>query len=219
MECASIVYVDLSANVEREAQAYQCLDELERERAQTIREPDSRRQFMLCRAALRICLCERIGCNNEALSLTSVRNEKPEALVEGKPVSLEFNVSHTKGHGMLAFTNRGRIGIDVEHRNIRHDLDGELRKVFSKREQKALATSVGIHKVELFLRLWTIKEALIKATGEGFRADTSAFTVPDEYIRGETCTRFHFPHETSVEWRLTNLGTGSFAAALACEML
>ena len=219
MADVSIVYVDLSENVACEGKAYTYLDERERERAQRIREPESRRQFMLCRAALRNVLAERVDCSNAELHFTSLRNEKPQALVGGRSIDLEFNVSHTIGHGMLAFAKHGRLGIDIEHRNIRHDLDGELRKVFSKREQQALATSVGIHKAEIFLRLWTIKEALIKATGEGFRADTTAFSVPESYIRGEQCARFQFPDDMSIEWQLVNLGSGSYAAALAREVL
>lgn len=212
-----VVYVDLSANLAREALAFNRLDEQERERAQRIRAVVNRRQFMLCRAALRANLCELVGCRNSALHFTAIRNEKPKAMVGGRPIGLEFNVSHTVGHGLLAFAKHGRLGVDVEHRKVRHDVGGEIRKVFSDREQQALSEVCGDLKVELFLRLWTIKEALIKATGEGFRADTTAFSVPDDYIYGNKCSRFRFPIEPSVEWQLINLDTDSFAAALAHE--
>ena len=212
-----VVYVDLSANLAREAIAFNHLDEQERERAQKFRVVENRRQFLLCRAALRANLCELVGCSNSSLHFTALRNEKPKALVGDQPIDLEFSVSHTIGHGLLAFAKHGRLGIDVEQRQVRHDVDGEIRKVFSDREQQALSDVSGELKIDLFLRLWTIKEALIKATGEGFRADTTAFSVPDDYLQGQKCSRFRFPNEPCIEWRLVNLDNDSYAAALAHE--
>ena len=120
---------------------------------------------------------------------------------------------------MLAFTKSGRLGVDVEHRDIRHDIDGEIRKVFSETEQTLLKSVTGKEKEELFLRLWTAKEALIKATGEGFRADTSAFTLPDDIISGSRCSRIRLPTLPNVEWNLVNLENVDFAAAVAHEVL
>lgn len=212
----SVTYVDLSEDLKREARALEFLDASERSRAQRNRSQETRRQFILCRAALRNKLSELVGCGNSNLHFTSVRNEKPIALVDGTAIGIEFSVSHTVGHGLLAFAKQGRLGVDIEHRHVRHDVDGEIRKVFSNREQQALKAVEGVERVELFLRLWTIKEALIKATGEGFRADTAAFSVPDEYIHGAKCSRFHYD-EPSVEWRLMSLDTDHFVAALAHE--
>lgn len=214
-----VTYVDLSEDLEREARALEFLDASERARAQRNRSQETRRQFILCRAALRNKLSEVVGCGNSTLHFTSVRNEKPVALVDGTAIDIEFNVSHTVGHGLLAFANQGRLGVDIEHRHVRHDVDGEIRKVFSIREQQALKAVDGVDRVELFLRLWTIKEALIKATGEGFRAETADFTLPEDYILGAKCFHSRFDYKPSVEWRLMSLDTDQYVAALAHEML
>ena len=157
-------------------------------------------------------------CENSQLSFTPSSQDKPTALVDLEPVSFNFNVSHSDVHGLLAFSRRGRVGVDVEHRSFRHDIDGEIRKVFSEKEQTLLAAAKGESKKDLFFRLWTIKESLIKATGDGFRLDTASFSVPEALIRGSSHARFQFPHLPELDWEIVNLETNQFAAAMAREV-
>lgn len=215
-----VVYVDLTENLNYESRAIEILNSTEQDRASRFESMQRRRQFLLCRAALRMNLCEIVGCKNSDLSFTSIRNEKPMALVNERPLHYGFSVSHTVDHGMLAFTPKGRIGVDIEHRHVRHDIDGDIRKVFSKAERNALEITNETEKIARFLRLWTMKEAVIKATGEGFRADTTAFTLPDSLIHRVTNSAFvSFAAIPGVNWRLENLEHEAFAAAFAHEIV
>ena len=45
----------------------------------------ARRQFAPCRAALRINLCERLGCSNPELSFRYLKHSNPFATVNGVP--------------------------------------------------------------------------------------------------------------------------------------
>ena len=218
LDDVSVVYVDLSDSLDREAAAFDYLSMIERQRAQRFYSNVARRNFLLCRAALRVNLCNLVGCRNSDLSISCERNQKPEASVQELPVTIEFNVSHTAGHGLLAFANNGRLGVDIEHRGVRHDIDGEIRKVFSPLEQALLRSSEPQEKEELFLRLWTIKESVIKATGEGFRADTTAFTVPLPLIQGGRQSKVRFENDPAVRWNIFNLENETFAAAVAHEI-
>jgi len=78
-----------------------------------------------------------------------------------------FNLSHSGGIAMLAFTRRREIGIDVEQ--VRRDFDVEAiaNRFFSAAEHAQLAELPAANRFEAFFRCWTRKEAYIKATGEG----------------------------------------------------
>ena len=142
---------------------------------------------------------------------------KPVAILDGEQSSHEFNVSHSYRHALLAFSDKGRVGIDVEERIVRHDIDGEISKAFSAIERKVLRSTSGEDKVQMFFRLWTIKESLIKATGRGFRCDTSSFTIPTNLIHGARRAHFQFPHAPKARWLIENLENDDFAAALTLE--
>ena len=214
----SLVYVDLSNDLENESTALDVLDAGERERAGRFRSPNARRNFVLCRSALRINLCKTLQCENNDLRFRSIQNEKPRAFVRGNEISYGFNVSHTSGHGLLAFTEQGRIGVDIENWIVRHDIDGEIRKVFSDSEQRRLKFESSERKVETFLLLWTLKEAFIKAIGEGFRADTTAFTIPDRLLDGENRAVTRFDSFSTATWELVTFKDNNFVAAFAHEL-
>ena len=84
-------------------------------------------------------------------------------------------------------------------------------------EQAELDRLDETSRLRQFFRLWTFKEALIKALGTGFSTDISQFQVPVNIRAGETTGYFRFPHLPSVNWRLEDLSTGDFVAALAYE--
>lgn len=213
-----IVHVDLSADPTREACALNWLDQEERNRHQQMQTNEGKRQFSLCRSALRASLVKILDCRNEDLRFSDSRKSKPVAFVCGKLVNQEFNVSHSYEHALLALSEKGRVGIDVEERVVRYDIGGEITKAFSPIERKALTNSLGENKIQMFFRLWTVKESLIKAIGEGFRLDTSSFTIPERLIHGARRANFHFPETPDQEWQIENLENEQFAAALTYEI-
>ena len=194
------------------------LDHGERARWRRYRYERPRREFGLCRAALRATLCARLGCANEELTFETSHHGKPFAVVGGARAPVSFNVSHSGNHGLIALAAAGRIGVDVEERATRHDPDGPIGTVFAPAERAELAAARGTGKIDLFLTLWTVKEALIKALGLGFSMDTSAFEVPPAVRRGAREATFRFPHDPVVRWRLNTLGSASFAGAVAHEL-
>lgn len=220
---ASVDYVYLTPNAQREAFALACLDAKETARWHRYRHPRPQRQFVLCRAALRIIICERLGCKKEDLCFTASRHGKPVALVRDAPASVQFNVSHSGTHGLIALSEPGRIGVDIEERTPRNNPDGNIAKAFAPRERRALAAAEGDRKLRLFFQLWTCKEALIKALGSGFSLDTSTFEIPPSmYLScrlGSQRALFCFPHLPQDRWRLEDLGTDDFAAAVAHELI
>ncbi|MCY3800253.1 MAG: 4'-phosphopantetheinyl transferase superfamily protein [Chloroflexi bacterium] len=214
---AVVVHVDLTGDSTREIDALAWLNEEEKARWQRYEHDGARRRFVLCRAALRAILCSQLGCENERLEFGASDHGKPFAVVNGRRHPISFNVSHSGKHGLVAFAPKGRLGVDVEERVARRDLDVLVTSVLSLGEQAELALKRGCDKVHLFFSLWTIKEALIKALGKGFSLDVSGFEVPLAMRRGVVTSTFRFPEMPSVRWRLENLGNERFAAAIAHE--
>jgi 4'-phosphopantetheinyl transferase len=98
----------------------------------------------------------------------------------GKPYinreGLNFNISHSGTVVACALSTSGRIGLDVEQMlDIRL---GDFREIFSPDEWLTITTPPTssfqpptFHPLEKFYRLWTQKEAVIKANGIGWGID------------------------------------------------
>lgn len=76
-------------------------------------------------------------------------------------IEIDFSISHTKGLVICALSDRS-IGADVE--KIREFHQGLLRKVCTDREAAYILEKDS---QERFFRIWTLKEAYLKATGQG----------------------------------------------------
>ena len=139
-------------------------------------------------------------------------------MVDGTPAAISFNVSHGGRHGLIALAPGGRLGVDVEERVARPDLDGLIDTAFAPGEQADLAAVRGSRRLHMFYRIWTMKEALLKALGTGLSRDMSGFEIPADLRRGPTTDLFRFPGMSEVGWRLADLGNEDFAAALAHEL-
>ena len=218
-DAAVVAHVDLASDASRDAAALAWLDEPERSRRERFLHPRPRRQFTLCRAALRTVLCRALRCANDDLSFGTSAYGKPFALVGGVPASIAFNISHSGRHGLIAVAPRGRIGVDVEERSVRRDIDGDIRLLFTPEERARLNAANGHRRLELFWSLWTMKEALLKALGTGLSCDTTSFTIPPATSLGDRYVDFRFPDMPTTRWQLQALDDTRFVAALALEIL
>jgi 4'-phosphopantetheinyl transferase len=213
-----ILHVELTPDVGRENRALALLDDEEKQRLQRFLAKGARCEFALCRAALRVALCERLGCSNHQLSFGYLEHGKPFAKVDGERPTIGFNVSHSGRHGLIALADNDWLGIDVEERVPRPDFDGIGSLVYSPAEQRLLAAASESQKMYLFFRMWSMKEALIKALGAGFSLNPAGFEVPVPILQGLRSAIFRFPHAPTSTWQLVDLGETRFAAALAYRL-
>ena len=174
---------------------------------------------MLCRAALRALLCEHLDCRNERLSFGAADGGKPFARFDGRPVDAGFNVSHSGRHGLIALAPAGRVGVDVEERVTRRDLDRLIEAVFGPNERADLGAVAGDDRTRLFFRLWTLKEAVAKALGTGLSLDATRFEIPAAMRAGAERCIVRIPDAPEIEWQLDSLCNERFAGAVAQEVL
>ena len=217
-EGALVLHVDLRPDEGRERRALSLLDDEERRRWDRFVVKGARRRFSLCRAALRINLAERLGCANDELSFGYLEHGKPFANVNGTPSPVAFNVSHSGSNGLIGFAEHDGLGVDLEERAPDRNFDGIASRVYGPAERGALAAARGQEKARVFYRLWSLKEALIKALGAGFSLSPSRFEVPLTMLQGARSAEFRFPHAPRDAWRLVDLGEPRFAAALAYRL-
>lgn len=124
------------------------------------------------------------SCKPEDWSFTISESGKP-VLQSTHPSFpwISFSLSHTKELCAFAVSCDGEIGIDIENRDRKVKSYREVAsKYFSDAELSWLSKQPIQKQMESFLCIWTLKESLVKATGEGiakgslksFELDTQA---------------------------------------------
>lgn len=152
-----------------------CLSASERERAEAYRHEGARASFVATRSALRELLGAYAGQPAAEVALAVDSMGKPY-LEDG---GLQFSVSHCEGALALGFSARGAVGVDVEARGRGVEAsEGSYGLVLQPAELEHLSRSPerGVE----FIRLFTRKEAVLKALGTGFGTDPRAFSVLED---------------------------------------
>jgi 4'-phosphopantetheinyl transferase len=133
------------------------------ERARAARFTDKgRREFAVARAVLRAILGNYLGLPPPAVPVVDAG--KPH-LADGE---LEFSVSHAGDVALIAIA-RAPVGVDIECVEPigADELAGLGEFVFSERERETWLGRPPSDRLGAYYRLWTQKEAYLKATGEG----------------------------------------------------
>jgi phosphopantetheinyl transferase len=146
-----------------------CLSAEERARVARFGKPILARRYTIGRAALRFVLAARLDVAPHAVLIERDRRGRPR--LPDTP-SLDFNVTHTEDAAMFGLVEaRGvRIGVDLERASRNVNATGLARRVCTSREREALAALDELARRLAFLRLWTCKEAMSKATGDALAA-------------------------------------------------
>lgn len=92
---------------------------------------------------------------------------------------LQFNMSHSHDYAAFAITQHAAIGIDIEkilpiqHQEI-------ANRYFSQKENLAISALAKAEQSYAFYRIWSRKEAIIKAIGKGLSMPLDSFTVASD---------------------------------------
>jgi 4'-phosphopantetheinyl transferase len=78
--------------------------------------------------------------------------------------ALHFNMSHSHELALCAVSTRREVGIDLEYLRPMPDALQLAKRFFSRAEHALVPVE---EQVPVFFRLWTAKEAYLKATGKG----------------------------------------------------
>jgi 4'-phosphopantetheinyl transferase len=202
------------------ASAIDLLSPDERERADRLRFDVQRNRFVVGRGLLRVILGRYCDVPPERLRFSYGPHGKPELTAsEGARRAggaLHFNLAHSEGVGVLAVTQIGPVGVDVEQVRRLMEFKELVSQFFSVREAAEFLRLPWEQQPAAFFNLWTRKEALLKATGEGIAHLLNRVEV--SFLPGEPARVLSLPAEqwAGCEWSLVDLAISpSYAGALA----
>ncbi|WOJ88808.1 4'-phosphopantetheinyl transferase superfamily protein [Methylocapsa polymorpha] len=152
----------------------------ERSRADRFFRAEDRTRFVLTRAALRSLLGEATGCPPKDIAFETGAYGKPH-LAHGR--GPHFNVSHSGSFALIGISDRP-IGVDIELMRDTFDELALARAFFCEDEHHFLAGLERPAQLQSFYKIWTCKEAVLKAFGVGisnYLMDFSIELTPDGF--------------------------------------
>lgn len=145
------------------------LSEAERTRAARFGNELLSRRYRIGRASLRWVLAQRLGAAPGQVPIERGARGRPR--LAGRN-DIDFNISHTRDVALIGVVASAqlRVGVDVEHVDRALNHAGLARKYLTPREQATIAHCDADARRRAFLRYWTFKEAMSKATGDALVA-------------------------------------------------
>lgn len=147
------------------------LSEEELKRAERYHQQKDKIRFTIGKGMLRELLARYLKCLPESIQFKKGFNNKP--YIEGQAI-FHFNVSYSNNWIIIAVSSEA-IGVDIEYVNSTFHYLEIADDVFMNEEKSFLFSSSKPH--QEFFKLWTRKEALLKATSRGL----------DDHLRDFSC--------------------------------
>jgi 4'-phosphopantetheinyl transferase len=155
----------------------------EKERAKKSKFEKHRNRYIAGRGALRAILGQYLDARAADLRFDYLTNGKPAFAQDFAGAGIHFNLAHTEDLALIAVTRIGPIGVDVECVRPTKNVDELVARFFSQRENELFQKVPNDQKPVAFFNLWTPKEAMLKATGEGITRSLSLVEV--SFLPGE----------------------------------
>ncbi len=151
----------------------------ERTRAARFATDALRRRWLHGHVATRRILAHELGVAPRAIAYALGPHGKPH-LASPAGTGLEFSYSDAEQVALLAVSRAGPIGVDIEpvHRAVEVEEIAATR--FAPREREVVLAAAGDARVDAFFRIWTRKEAVLKAIGAGLAFGLAAIDVLDD---------------------------------------
>jgi 4'-phosphopantetheinyl transferase len=155
--------------------------------------PEARSGSLLAHAALRALLARQTARRRWVFQFDP--SGKLRVKATDSAAAADVSVAHTKGMAACAVSHIGPIGIDLEaHRPRAHE--AIARYGFGTKEQAIIARQGAA----AFYRIWTLREAMGKATGQGLALATDG----RDHIEARPEQGCWIMHQQTGIWRLAH---------------
>jgi 4'-phosphopantetheinyl transferase len=145
------------------------LSRTEQKKASTFRKPADARRYILRHGMVRFILGNYILSSPARVPLVTGRNGKPELDLQPPDQKITFNVSHTDEMVSIGVMKKIEIGIDIVKIDPRCPIQEIAEYLFCPHEIRYLEGTRPDLRRNIFFTIWAMKEAVIKATGEGLQ--------------------------------------------------
>lgn len=153
------------------------LSEDEIAKADKFRFSKHRQRFIVARGILRQLLGQYLQISPSKIEFQYGDHGKPYLSKSISSSSLEFNVSHSQAYALYGFSLNHTIGVDLEYLRPMKDAAQIAQRFFSPQEFEFVNCLSGEQQQRVFFKLWTAKEAYLKATGTGLAGSLASIDI------------------------------------------
>ena len=193
----------------------------EKDRMATFRSASRQRQFLIARAALRTVLSLYMPGHAPETHKFSVNPHGKPTLSEN-PHKLVFNLSHSRNKVLIGVTRQRQLGVDIEYMEPKRNITKIAGHYFNQAEWNddllRQEANGNVNAAFRFYKLWTLKEAFIKAEGRGWTIPTDGFYFTADNASQPELVITTPNFQTTSTWRFTHqFLTDGYSMALAYE--
>ncbi len=176
------------------------LDAAEQARADRLVNPLWKRRHIEAHGLLRCLLSPYLNQPPGQIHIKTAAHGKP--FLADHP-EWTFNLSHSGNHLVIAMGQHCRLGVDIEPCKPQQNLPQLVKKCFAQSEASYWQALADSEKTTAFYRIWTIKEAFVKATGRGIALGLDQCVTdpgqPGQFLRLPPA------YEPPGQWRIIDL--------------
>ncbi len=188
------------------------LSDDEAARAQAFVFDRDRATYVAAHAMLRRVLRRALG--GEELHLARSPLGRPELIPTPREGPIpSFNLTHTREFAACAILQGAPVGIDAEDLRRPTDIAEMAARWYAPPERRLLDQLAPEQRCEMFFRIWTLKEAILKTTGHGLRIEPQLFAVDPDRGHASIPGGLGLP----TRWRLAELDSAAANSARRCQ--
>lgn len=200
------------------AELEQLIDGREQRQACRFRHTQDREQHIASRGFRRLLLARYLQTAPRDLKFEYNHFGKARLPGSALPHPLRFNTGHSGGVILFALANNRETGVDVERLRPLADMQALARRCFTSREFEAWHRLPEPEQRKAFFRVWTRKEAFLKAYGRGLSLAPELVEVTVPADRPPRLLSVEGEPAAHREWDIRDLPADEgFAAAIAVE--
>jgi 4'-phosphopantetheinyl transferase len=191
----------------------------ETERADRFYFEKDRTQFIVRRGILKQIISKYLEIDPKNLLFEYNRFGKPFLNSNSPKHDFRFNMSHSKNMALYCISHQKDVGIDIEY--IQKDIEflQIIDRFFSHNEKKFIQKINIDKRKEAFFKIWTRKEAILKALGKGISFPLEKVDV--SFNKDNFITRINdndYGQCTESSWYVKDLlPTEDYVASIAIE--
>jgi 4'-phosphopantetheinyl transferase len=155
-------YTDLYQHFQRLSHT---LSETEMQKAHSFRHYPDFMQYSIRTGVLRTILGFYTNVDPKLVRFITEKNGKPNLDPQSNIHKITFNLSHTPEMILVGITRRHQIGVDLVKNDPVYPFQEAAEYLFSPEEKAVLNNTNSGQQSHVFFRIWSLKEALLKAQG------------------------------------------------------